>query len=243
MKILAIGNSFSQDATAYLHAIASADGYALEVTNLYIGGCSLERHANNIENDAADYLLEQNGESTGRMVSIKDTLISDKWDYVTMQQASYLSNNYATYQPYLNQLSACVREYAPQAEQIIHQTWAYEQDSERLTKELGYKNHQAMFSDLKGAYLQASRDLGNLRIIPGGQLFQYALKEGMKTVHRDTFHALIPHGRYLLSALWYVFFTDRSILDNRFCPEGMTAEELTTLKSYVNWVKLNTADS
>lgn len=43
MNILAIGNSFSQDATRYLHQIAAADGVPLHVANLYIGGCSLER--------------------------------------------------------------------------------------------------------------------------------------------------------------------------------------------------------
>ena len=49
MKILAIGNSFSQDATRYLHQIAKADNYDLTVVNLYIGGCSMETHWNNIE--------------------------------------------------------------------------------------------------------------------------------------------------------------------------------------------------
>ena len=41
MKVLAIGNSFSQDATRYLHQIAKANQFDLKVVNLYIGGCSL----------------------------------------------------------------------------------------------------------------------------------------------------------------------------------------------------------
>lgn len=45
MKILAIGNSFSQDATRYLQDIAASAGENLFVRNLYIGGCSLEMHA------------------------------------------------------------------------------------------------------------------------------------------------------------------------------------------------------
>ena len=44
MNILAIGNSFSQDATRYLQKIARADGEKISVINLVIGGCSLERH-------------------------------------------------------------------------------------------------------------------------------------------------------------------------------------------------------
>ena len=49
MKILFIGNSFSSNATTYIREIS--DG-KLFVRNLYIGGCSLETHAKNIENDA-----------------------------------------------------------------------------------------------------------------------------------------------------------------------------------------------
>ena len=44
MNILAIGNSFSQDATTYLHQVAKADGEDITVINLYIGGCSLYKH-------------------------------------------------------------------------------------------------------------------------------------------------------------------------------------------------------
>ena len=47
-KILAIGNSFSEDATSYLEDIATCGGEDCKVVNLYIGGCSLERHYNNI---------------------------------------------------------------------------------------------------------------------------------------------------------------------------------------------------
>ena len=38
MKILAIGNSFSNDATAYLYGMADAAGLEAKIVNLYIGG-------------------------------------------------------------------------------------------------------------------------------------------------------------------------------------------------------------
>ena len=44
MKILAIGNSFSEDASAYIHQMAESAGYDVQIVNLYIGGCPLERH-------------------------------------------------------------------------------------------------------------------------------------------------------------------------------------------------------
>ena len=49
LRILAVGNSFSEDATYYLHQILEIAGVENQVVNLYIGGCSLEKHWRNIE--------------------------------------------------------------------------------------------------------------------------------------------------------------------------------------------------
>ena len=80
MNILAIGNSFSQDATRYLHQIAAADGEKVRVVNLYIGGCPLVTHYNNFIHDKRSYSYEYNGEATGIYVSIAQALRSQKWD-------------------------------------------------------------------------------------------------------------------------------------------------------------------
>ncbi len=55
ISILAIGNSFSNDATYYLNDILEASGVENRVVNLYIGGCSLERHWQNIEGNKREY--------------------------------------------------------------------------------------------------------------------------------------------------------------------------------------------
>ena len=62
MKILAIGNSFSQDATKYLQSVAKSAGEDLFVRNIYIGGCSLERHALNIKTGEAAYGYEEDAQ-------------------------------------------------------------------------------------------------------------------------------------------------------------------------------------
>ena len=48
MNLPAIGNSFSQDAARYLHGIARSMGKKWNTANLYIGGCSLDRHFRNM---------------------------------------------------------------------------------------------------------------------------------------------------------------------------------------------------
>ena len=56
LRILAIGNSFSQDAVEqYLYELFEAAGQKVIIGNLYIGGCSLERHWGNTSNGKADY--------------------------------------------------------------------------------------------------------------------------------------------------------------------------------------------
>ena len=89
IKVLAIGNSFSQDATRYLTQIAAARGVYFRTVNLYIGGCPLVRHYNNLLHDARAYSLEYGGETTGFYVSIRQALRARKWDVITLQQVSH----------------------------------------------------------------------------------------------------------------------------------------------------------
>ena len=136
MNILAIGNSFSQDATRYLTQIAAARGVYFRTVNLYIGGCPLVRHYNNLLHDARAYSLEYGGETTGFYVSIRQALRARKWDVITLQQVSHKSPRYETYQPYLDVLAAECRRLCPDAKLFIHQTWAYEDGSKRLCEEM-----------------------------------------------------------------------------------------------------------
>lgn len=132
MKILSIGNSFSKDAQRYLHALAKQDGMDMKTVNLFISGCPLRKHYLNMLDDCAHYDFEFNGEATGIKVSIRQALVSDNWDVVTLQQASPISGRWETYSPYLEELAAYVRRYCPHAKIFMHQTWAYEDGSEKL---------------------------------------------------------------------------------------------------------------
>ena len=56
LKILAIGNSFSDDATEHLYGILKDAGIEdVIIGNLHIGGCSIDTHWNNMKNDSAAY--------------------------------------------------------------------------------------------------------------------------------------------------------------------------------------------
>ena len=235
MDILSIGNSFSQDAQRYLHQIAKTDGFNLNTFNLYIGGCSLSRHYRNMINEQREYMLEMNGESIGFMVSLKEALINRDWDIVTIQQVSHQAPYYETYQPYLDKLVEYIRLCVPKAKVAIHQTWAYEQGSNRLNLELGYRNHSDMFSDIKNSYEKAAKAVKADLLIPSGELFQQLIVSGIEKVHRDTFHASLGLGRYALGLLWYQYLTGNQISNNTFnnLDEAASKDELEIVKSCV----------
>ena len=215
ISVLSIANSFGQDAQRYLHGVAKADGTELTCVNLYIGGCSLWRHFKNMKAEAAEYSLEFNGESTGFFTDIKTALLSRRWDYVTLQQASHESPWFENYAPYIGALAACVREYAPEAKLAIHQTWAYAQGSRRLHEELGYADQHEMFRDIEAAYARAASLVKADLVIPGGKAM-ISLAESGLPAHRDGFHASLGAGRYALALTWYHALTGGDIAGNTF---------------------------
>ena len=216
MNVLAIGNSFSQDATRYLHQIAEADGVTLHIANLYIGGCSLERHYRNMLSAERAYELQYNGQLTGFKVSLQEALLNRPWDVVTLQQASPYSMDADTYFPYIVDLYAFVKKCVPKAKILIHQTWAYEDGSDRLYNVAHFDTAADMFTAVESAYASASSQIGAEGIIPSGKLFRSLLDNGINQIHRDTYHASYGLGRYALGLLWYHCLTGNSVADNDF---------------------------
>ena len=216
MNILTIGNSFSEDATRYLHQIAKKGGDTLSVANAYIGGCSLETHFRNMLSNEKKYTLQYNGISTGFQISLDEALLNRSWDLITLQQVSHSSFNYDTYQPYLNALAEHIREYCPKAKIFIHQTWAYEENSDKLINVAKYDTAIAMTKDIIKAYDQAAKDINAYGIIPSGELFSKLTKAGISQIHRDKFHASKGTGRYALGLLWYRIICNKSVMENMF---------------------------
>lgn len=235
MKILSIGNSFSQDATRYLQRVGASGGTPIKTVNLYIGGCSLRTHYFNMLEDKKAYMFEFNGETTGLYVTIKDALMSDNWDYVTLQQVSNQSPKYDTYTPYLEELAAYVRKYSPKSKILMHETWAYEEGSARLTTEMHYEKSADMLADIRESYKKAAEAIGADGIIPAGEAMVNVVKNGIPVIHRDTFHASWGAGRFLLALTWYAYLTGKSV-DNvnlKSFDTPVSDEEIAIIKKTV----------
>ena len=206
MKILSIGNSFSDDAHRYISEIAKSNGEDFKTVNLYIGGCSLELHSDNIADDNPVYGITYNGMPTNFFTSIKTALESEDWDVITLQQASHLSFDYSKYQPCLKKISEYVKKFAPGAKLYVHQTWSYLDGSENMLN-LGFANHGDMFKRIKEAYFIASQSM-DAPLIPCGQAMEM-LAETDISHHRDAIHASFGAGRYMLGLVWYETLTGR----------------------------------
>ena len=131
VRILTVGNSFTHNATRYLDDIVQAAGHKLTQKMLSIGGSPLERHAAMalaFEKDSSDSSAKYASDE-----SLPQVLQSGDWDFVTIQQASIKSHDVETYRPYAQQLADVVHRYAPQAQLLVHQTWAYRSDDPRFT--------------------------------------------------------------------------------------------------------------
>ncbi|HHX53915.1 MAG TPA: DUF4886 domain-containing protein [Clostridiales bacterium] len=216
MQVLAIGNSFSQDASTYLHKIAGSAGKQIDIVNLYIPGCPLERHFRNMMSDSKSYELEVNGTYTGFPVSMKEALLNRRWDVVTIQQASHMSTKWDSYSPYISPLAEYIRKLSPGSRLAVHQTWAYEEGSERLCVMMGYETQQQMFDALESCYRRAADEISADLIIPSGAAFRELVKEGISPVYRDTFHASLGIGRYALGLVWYRALTGGDVCDTYF---------------------------
>ena len=179
LKVFAIGNSFSQNALTDLPALAKAGGKELILANAYIGGCSLERHVKHLKQAEAGnpegkaykaHIDPKTGEK--RDLSLVDLLTAQPWDIVTIQQASPLSFKPESYQPFADELIAAIHKYAPTAEIVVHETWAYREDHPFFQKDDGFTPAK-MYSGLRDAYRSLADGKG-YRIIPVGDAFNLA---------------------------------------------------------------------
>lgn len=241
MKVLSIGNSFSQDAHKWLHKLAKLNGFQIDTVNLYIGGCSLETHWANVEQNNAYYDLERNGGESEGKISIADALKLEKWDIITLQQASVFSGLPESYEPYLKKLAEYVRAVCPEAKLYFHQTWGYEIDFDSPGF-ANYNNDQVeMFRRIKQTTESAAKEI-NAELLPVGTVIQavregvpeFDYKNGGLSLCRDGFHLSLDYGRFTAAAVWIRTLTGEQITAPEF--ESFDSKLLERLLKVVNGI-------
>lgn len=245
LKVLAIGNSFSNDTTEYLYDIAKAEG-ATEIIlgRLYYGGCSLERHVNNSKSGKNEYTYYKN--TTGKWeqtdnATLLQGLQDEAWDIITMQQASGKSGEPDTYS-YATELVSFVNanKTNPNAKLVWHMTWAYQGDSTHADFAKYDGNQLTMYTRITEAVQQKILPMGSfVAVIPAGTAIQNARTSFFgDTMTRDGFH-LQTLGKFIASYTWYATFTGKQLSEIKLektltgisLSEGMKAVILDSVNS------------
>lgn len=171
VRLFIIGNSFSQNASRYLPQLAEESNTKLIIGRAELGGCSLQRHWEIVEAYEANPEDPKGRQYKGK--SLKMLLSEGSWDYVTIQQNSMNSTDRDTYRPYARNLYDYIKKIQPEAEVLIHQTWAYRIDSKdfgRVNKDEYTKSAAEMYERSRAAYHAIANQLG-IRVLPVGDAF------------------------------------------------------------------------
>lgn len=232
IKVLAIGNSFSEDAIEnYLWDLGAADGQKIVVANLYIGGCSLERHLNNANGDKPDYRYRKTAADGTKTqinnMTIAKALADETWDYISFQQVSGLSGKYETWEKSLPELMAYVRaRVSKKTVFAIHQTWAYAPDSSHgAFKDYG-RDQMTMYAAIMDAVQKIAKHQKVRLIMPSGTAIQNLRTSYLgNDLTRDGYHLDKKIGRYTAACAWYEALTGHNVMGNGYRPEGMSEEQ------------------
>ncbi len=180
LRILAIGNSFSDDGTEYLPGLLEAAGIRnVIVARLYIGGCSLERHCKEYAEGLEEYIYYKSTRNHWETVSKKATLLDglkdEPWDIITMQETSGRTGLYETYEEWIPRLVDIIRKEAlnPYATIVWHETWAYASNSVHGMFKLYDNNQEKMYNGIVSCVRRASEEF-SLPVIPSGDAIQIA---------------------------------------------------------------------
>ncbi len=213
LRILGIGNSFTDDGTEYLPQLLEAAGVKNVVLGrLYIGGCSLERHCKEYADSVGRYRYSKSTDNQWKVVSKETTiqygLEDEPWDIVVLQQSSGVSGIYASYKPWLEKLIDIVRKHCSNAKASIvwQQTWAYARTSNHQEFPKYGCNQKQMYQSILYANRKMMEESIIGYLIPSGTTIQLLRQSNLcdsQDLTRDGFHLSLLHGRYAAACTWF----------------------------------------
>ncbi len=207
LRVLAIGNSYSIDGTAYVGELMSATGMEPRRYGVYVaqrGSSSLENWRNILLSNDSIWLHRAAGNiSLRKYRSTMRELLSQSWDIVVLQQFSKLAPYYDSYNPCLRELvdsvrSLCTNPRVTIAWQLTH---TYDRNS-TLNDSLAGDNR---WLHIVEATRQMVKEDGIDVVIPTGTALQIARGTSLQTPYdltRDHTHLCYGVGRYIAACTW-----------------------------------------
>lgn len=243
VKILFIGNSFSEDTSAYLYNIATSNGKNVVVAEAHIGGMGLADHIEKINGNKAHYRYvryDKTGRTTVRNRTLGQLLRADDWDIVFMQQNSQNSGQHSTFQPYLNQLHDYVLRNVKNNTRVkvgLNGTWAYATTYHSFPSYA--PNQLVMYDAITNAYKTELSLRSYDYYIPSGTAIQNARGNDItakygKELTRDGIHLNETVGRYTAGLAAYKAIFGANNEKNDYFVQPQNTEEQVLLKRYLN---------
>lgn len=241
-KVLAIGNSFSNNAMTYLYEIA--DNYGVEnivLGTLYIGGADLSQHANYAlsNRDAYEYIKNNNGIKTSlKEKSLLYGLKDEDWDIIVIQQASGPSGKPDLYEPHLTNLLNYVNENKTNEDARIfwYLTWAHQANSTDADFSIYQSDQKLMYDSIINAYIEKvipHKEITGL--IPTGTALQNVRTSIIGDIlTSDGYHLSGTHGCFIAGLSWFKAITKFDISKITYRPYTLTHIEFEILVETIN---------
>lgn len=233
IKILAIGNSFSEDAVEQnLREICASEGIGVEIGNLFIPACTLNIHYDNLISGAPAYsfrrISSDGKKSIKDYVTLEEALRSEDWDYISFQQGSKDSGIFSTF--------AVLGDFLRRVRLIVgrhtvfcwHCTWAYSPSSTHAGFAAYGNNELQMFHDIIATTKKVERKFPQLKIlIPSGTAIQNARTAIIagNDLTRDGYHLELTVGRYIAACTWFEAIFKIPFSEKTFFPKTISRHQ------------------
>lgn len=255
MKILSIGNSFSDDAHTFLYdLLASANIEDIVVANLYIGGCSLETHALNAKNDSKSYIYKKytkDGYKEYYDFSLNMGICDETWDYITFQQASWASGLIETYKLNKSLIESSKDKYLDYIIDYVktnltkpcvflwHKTWSYAKNCDIDGFKCYNYSQELMDIQIEKTYLDEIKN--NTQIL--GTINSFEMIRELRKIFGDVLNADGYHlshnlGRFIAAVAFFGKIFPSRIKDISFHPADVRENELVFIKSIAEQIYL-----
>lgn len=210
IKVLAIGNSFTVDATVYLKQLMVNLGVNIDqviMSRLIHGNSSFDTWIDHINNNSVistteapycDALIGQ-----AKATTVRDVLALG-WDIVVIQQSSDKAGDYDTFSSSCKEYVELLRQYTGNENLCLFYNMPYGH-SNVYGETFGYSDWKK-YAEVTGRVVE---EIGIDRIVPTGTAIQKArntyLTYGGKynNLTRDNWHLNSGTGRYIAACTWY----------------------------------------
>lgn len=232
-KILFIGNSFSDDTMEHAaNMLLSLGATTVTLGNLYIGGCSINRHVDNAANNRAWYEYRTNtgdGWTTTPEVSIRTALTSQAWDVVAVQSGTADGSRNTCERCYENLpiLLSYIKALCPNnPKTVFNMTWVGEPWN-------GHPEVVAFDGDQLAMYEGVARIAREFvsplvdAVSPAGTAIQNARAMGLAPLNRDGYHLSWGLGRYIAALTFLATATGQDITKVSWRPDDVSEAQAT----------------